>query len=184
MILSRQNFIWRKFSVKGFFCICINLVVYVLSQSILCIQCGEVALFPLCEHTCESCRTMWTYLWMLLHQDLSWFLLSGKPLSVAFVGSWHSSSFSLRRAVKCCDSLSLPSFLGRKEHEKCEFEVHEVYAIDILVSTGEGKVNSLSLAHSLSPHRSLFVSLCHSLSLLSFPSPSFLFPTATSNCLL
>lgn len=80
--------------------------------------------------------------------------------------------------MECCDSLSLPSFLGRKEHEKCEFEVHEVYAIDILVSTGEGKVNSLSLAHSLSPHRSLFVSLCRSLSLLSFPSPSFLFPTA------
>ena len=30
---------------------------------------------------------------------------------------------------------------ARKEHEKCEFDVHEVYAIDILVSTGEGKVN-------------------------------------------
>ena len=27
----------------------------------------------------------------------------------------------------------------RKEHEKCEFDVHEVYAIDILVSTGDGK---------------------------------------------
>ena len=31
-------------------------------------------------------------------------------------------------------------FLRRKEHEKCEFELHEVYAIDVLVSTGEGKV--------------------------------------------
>lgn len=28
---------------------------------------------------------------------------------------------------------------GRKGHEKCEFAVHEVYAIDILVSTGDGK---------------------------------------------
>ena len=28
----------------------------------------------------------------------------------------------------------------RKEHEKCEFEVHEVYAVDVLISTGEGKV--------------------------------------------
>ena len=28
----------------------------------------------------------------------------------------------------------------RKDHEKCEFEVHEVYAIDVLVSTGDGKV--------------------------------------------
>ena len=28
----------------------------------------------------------------------------------------------------------------RKEHDKCEFDVHEVYGIDVLVSTGEGKV--------------------------------------------
>ena len=28
----------------------------------------------------------------------------------------------------------------RKDHEKAEFEVHEVYAVDVLVSTGEGKV--------------------------------------------
>lgn len=27
----------------------------------------------------------------------------------------------------------------RKEHEKCEFDVHEVYAIDILISSGDGK---------------------------------------------
>ncbi|KAK7092938.1 proliferation-associated protein 2G4-like [Littorina saxatilis] len=36
-----------------------------------------------------------------------------------------------------------PSEAQRKEHEKCEFEVHEVYAIDILVSTGEGKGREL-----------------------------------------
>jgi len=29
---------------------------------------------------------------------------------------------------------------ARKDHEKCEFEVHEVYGIDVLVSTGDGKV--------------------------------------------
>jgi hypothetical protein len=28
----------------------------------------------------------------------------------------------------------------RKDHEKAEFEVHEVYAVDVLVSSGEGKV--------------------------------------------
>lgn len=28
----------------------------------------------------------------------------------------------------------------RKDHEKAEFEVHEVYAVDVLISTGEGKV--------------------------------------------
>ncbi|XP_034022550.1 proliferation-associated protein 2G4-like isoform X2 [Thalassophryne amazonica] len=32
-----------------------------------------------------------------------------------------------------------PSDQQRKDHEKVEFEVHEVYAIDVLISTGEGK---------------------------------------------
>lgn len=31
-----------------------------------------------------------------------------------------------------------PSEAQRKEHEKCKFEIHEVYAIDVIVSTGEG----------------------------------------------
>lgn len=31
-----------------------------------------------------------------------------------------------------------PNDAQRKEHEKCTFELHEVYAIDVLVSTGEG----------------------------------------------
>nr|XP_002734317.1 PREDICTED: proliferation-associated protein 2G4-like isoform X1 [Saccoglossus kowalevskii] len=32
-----------------------------------------------------------------------------------------------------------PNEAQRKEHDKCDFDVHEVYAIDMLVSTGEGK---------------------------------------------
>ena len=32
------------------------------------------------------------------------------------------------------------SYSFRKDHEKCTFEVHEVYAVDILVTSGEGKV--------------------------------------------
>jgi len=32
-----------------------------------------------------------------------------------------------------------PTEAQRKEHEKCEFELHEVYAVDVLISTGEGK---------------------------------------------
>ncbi|KAG6923420.1 proliferation-associated 2G4, partial [Chelydra serpentina] len=32
-----------------------------------------------------------------------------------------------------------PTDQQKKDHEKAEFEVHEVYAIDVLVSTGEGK---------------------------------------------
>ncbi|EDV96801.1 proliferation-associated protein 2G4 [Drosophila grimshawi] len=31
-----------------------------------------------------------------------------------------------------------PSEAQRKEHEKCSFETHEVYAIDVIVSSGEG----------------------------------------------
>lgn len=33
-----------------------------------------------------------------------------------------------------------PSELQKKEHLKSTFNLHEVYAIDVLVSTGEGKV--------------------------------------------
>ncbi|CAG5122917.1 unnamed protein product, partial [Candidula unifasciata] len=36
-----------------------------------------------------------------------------------------------------------PSEAQRKDHESCEFEVHEVYAIDILVSSGDGKGREL-----------------------------------------
>ncbi|XP_060925023.1 proliferation-associated protein 2G4a [Limanda limanda] len=32
-----------------------------------------------------------------------------------------------------------PSDQQRKDHEKAEFEVHEVFAVDVLISTGEGK---------------------------------------------
>lgn len=31
-----------------------------------------------------------------------------------------------------------PNEAQRKEHEKCDFALHEVYAIDVLISTGEG----------------------------------------------
>ncbi|NXR59759.1 PA2G4 protein, partial [Rhadina sibilatrix] len=34
-------------------------------------------------------------------------------------------------------------FPPRKDHEKAEFEVHEVYAVDVLVSSGEGKVSPI-----------------------------------------
>jgi hypothetical protein len=36
--------------------------------------------------------------------------------------------------------MMLPCIFDRKEHEKCEFDVHEVYAVDVIISTGEGKV--------------------------------------------
>lgn len=34
-----------------------------------------------------------------------------------------------------------PTEAQKKDHEKCEFDLHEVYAIDVLISTGEGKVS-------------------------------------------
>ena len=34
-----------------------------------------------------------------------------------------------------------PNEIQRKEHEKTTFELHEVYAIDVLVSSGEGVVS-------------------------------------------
>ena len=40
--------------------------------------------------------------------------------------------FSCTLTLQFCSSI-------RKEHKKCEFQVHEVYAIDILMSSGEGK---------------------------------------------
>lgn len=35
--------------------------------------------------------------------------------------------------------IQCPTEAQKKSHEKCEFEVNEVYAIDVLISTGEGK---------------------------------------------
>jgi methionine aminopeptidase len=38
-----------------------------------------------------------------------------------------------------------PTEAQKKDHEKCEFEVNEVYAIDVLISTGEGKVRQTGI---------------------------------------
>lgn len=35
-----------------------------------------------------------------------------------------------------------PNEMQKKEHEKSTFELHEVYAIDVLISTGEGVVSN------------------------------------------
>ena len=39
----------------------------------------------------------------------------------------------------------------RKDHEKAEFEVHEVYAVDVLISSGEGKVSEHYLSADWAP---------------------------------
>lgn len=38
----------------------------------------------------------------------------------------------------------------RREHKSCEFELHEAYAIDIIVSTGEGKVGCCTYCYGKS----------------------------------
>ena len=40
-----------------------------------------------------------------------------------------------------------PTEAQKKDHEKCEFEVNEVYAIDVLISTGDGKVGFVWVLH-------------------------------------
>jgi len=45
----------------------------------------------------------------------------------------------------CCQLLGCRFCFNRKEHEKCEFDVHEVYGVDVLISTGEGKVSIYEL---------------------------------------
>ena len=32
----------------------------------------------------------------------------------------------------------------RREHKTCEFELHDVFAVDVIVSTGDGKVGTCS----------------------------------------
>ena len=44
----------------------------------------------------------------------------------------------------------------RKDHEKAEFEVHEVYAVDVLISTGEGKVINDTFILSFSTCETMF----------------------------
>jgi methionine aminopeptidase len=36
-----------------------------------------------------------------------------------------------------------PNEAQKKEYEKCTFEVNEVYAVDVLISTGEGQVKNV-----------------------------------------
>jgi len=46
-----------------------------------------------------------------------------------------------------------PTDAQRKDHKKCEFEQHEVYAIDVIVSTGEGKPKKEDTRTTVFRHR-------------------------------
>ena len=44
-----------------------------------------------------------------------------------------------------------PTEAQRKEHDKYDFDLHEVYAIDVLISTGEGQ-GTQSFNNTITPH--------------------------------
>ena len=50
-------------------------------------------------------------------------------------------SFRLASRKKICNWIPFqnPSEAQRKEHDKFEFALHEVYAVDVLISSGEGQ---------------------------------------------
>ena len=54
-----------------------------------------------------------------------------------------------------------PNEVQRKEHEKSTFELHEVYAIDVLVSTGEGVVSSNFFASSFLVQVLIAILICN-----------------------
>ena len=49
---------------------------------------------------------------------------------------------TIENSKNSCPGLQNPSEAQRKEHEKYEFALHEVYAVDVLISSGEGQVEN------------------------------------------
>ena len=58
-------------------------------------------------------------------------------LVISCYGTWDE----LQQDVACGMSVDFNffPFFSRKDHAKCEFAVHDVFAVDILISTGDGK---------------------------------------------
>ncbi|CAB4009226.1 Proliferation-associated 2G4 [Paramuricea clavata] len=73
----------------------------------------------------------------------------------------------------------------KKEHEKCEFDVHEVYAIDVLVSTADGKAkekDSRTTVYKRTPNmyslkmktsRVFFSEVCNKFTMMPFTLRAF-----------
>ena len=62
----------------------------------------------------------------------------------------------------------------RKEHEKCEFETYEVYGVDVLVSTGDGKVTKmLKYGESTVLYQTLIKYFCHKIDMWLFIDKHF-----------
>lgn len=73
-----------------------------------------------------------------------------------------------------------PNEAQKKEHKKCDFEEHEVYAIDVLISTGDGKAKEhetrttvykrtdLTYALKLKASRAFYSEVCNKFTMMPF----------------
>jgi len=73
-----------------------------------------------------------------------------------------------------------PNEAQRKDHKKCDFEQHEVYAVDILISTGDGKAKEhetrttvykrtdLTYALKMKTSRAFYSEVCNKFTMMPF----------------
>jgi len=78
-----------------------------------------------------------------------------------------------------------PNEAQRKDHKKCEFEQHEVYVIDILISTGEGKSKEhetrttvykrtdMAYALKMKASRAFYSEVCNKFTMMPFTLRAF-----------
>lgn len=78
-----------------------------------------------------------------------------------------------------------PSEAQRKDHKKCEFELHEVYGVDVLISTGDGKAKEgenrttvykrtdLQYALKMKASRNFYSEVCNKFTMMPFTLRAF-----------
>lgn len=78
-----------------------------------------------------------------------------------------------------------PSEAQRKDHKKCEFELHEVYGVDVLISSGDGKAKErearttvykrtdLSYALKMKASRNFYSEVCNKFTMMPFTLRAF-----------
>lgn len=78
-----------------------------------------------------------------------------------------------------------PSDAQRKDHKKCEFELHEVYGVDVLISTGDGKAKErearttvykrtdLQYSLKMKASRNFYSEVCNKFTMMPFTLRAF-----------
>lgn len=78
-----------------------------------------------------------------------------------------------------------PNEAQRKDHKKCEFELHEVYGVDVLISTGDGKAKEretrttvykrtdLQYLLKLKASRNFYSEVCNKFTMMPFTLRAF-----------